>query len=203
MADFIPPTDGEKVPWLENYKTKLTTLGPTIGVSAGDITATNTSITNYITAFNSLVTKRAEAQALTTSVRADERSLFGTLRTQIGTFKRNSAYTEAIGEELQVIGTNGAFDPLTFKPKFKATVLPGGVLIDFIKGESSGVNIYCRLKGQTTWKFVARDTNSPYEDFSPLAQPGVPEVREYMLRGVKTDAEIGLMSDIVQVTFGG
>jgi hypothetical protein len=34
-------------------------------------------------------------------------------------------------------------------------------------------------------------------------QPGVPEVREYMLRGVIDDVEIGLDSDIQSITWGG
>jgi hypothetical protein len=51
--------------------------------------------------------------------------------------------------------------------------------------------------------FVARDTHPRYEDHSPLAVPNKPEVREYALRAVMNDAEIGVLSDIVAVTYGG
>jgi hypothetical protein len=53
------------------------------------------------------------------------------------------------------------------------------------------------------WKFLSRDTNSPYNDHTPLTTPGVPEVREYQAYGVLNDVQIGLASDIVSVTFGG
>jgi hypothetical protein len=53
------------------------------------------------------------------------------------------------------------------------------------------------------WVFVARDTNPPYEDHTPLAVANKPEIREYMLRAVLNDAEIGVASDIVAVTYGG
>ena len=45
--------------------------------------------------------------------------------------------------------------------------------------------------------------SSPYIDGRPLAQANVPETREYMLRGVVTDVEIGLDSDIQSITCGG
>ena len=38
---------------------------------------------------------------------------------------------------------------------------------------------------------------------SALANPAVPEVREYMARGVVDDVEIGLDSDIIEVVFAG
>ena len=47
------------------------------------------------------------------------------------------------------------------------------------------------------------DTSSPYIDGRPLAQAAVAETREYMLRGVLTDVEIGLDSDIQSITWGG
>ena len=47
------------------------------------------------------------------------------------------------------------------------------------------------------------DTEAPYYDTRPLAQPGVPEVREYKVRGMVADDEIGQSSDIVSLTFAG
>ena len=47
------------------------------------------------------------------------------------------------------------------------------------------------------------DTHSSYDDHTPLAVPGVAEVREYQAFGVLHDQQIGQASDIVSVTFGG
>ena len=67
-----------------------------------------------------------------------------------------------------------------------------------------GVHIYARLVGQTVWTRIALDTSSPYIDGRPLAVAGVPEHREYMLRGCDiNEAEVGQDSDIVSITFGG
>lgn len=53
------------------------------------------------------------------------------------------------------------------------------------------------------WLTNLRYINSPYDDYTPLAVPGVAEVREYQAYGVLNDAQIGQPSDIVSVTFGG
>lgn len=71
------------------------------------------------------------------------------------------------------------------------------------KSTTSGINLDSRIKGQSAWKFVARDTISPYDDHTPLAVPGTAEVREYQAFGVLSDEQIGQPSDIVSVTFGG
>jgi hypothetical protein len=47
------------------------------------------------------------------------------------------------------------------------------------------------------------DTSSPYIDGRPLAQAGVAENREYMLRGAIDDAAIGLDSDIQNISWSG
>jgi hypothetical protein len=47
------------------------------------------------------------------------------------------------------------------------------------------------------------DTSSPYIDGRELAVATVPETREYKLRGVLNDVEIGLDSDIQSITWSG
>lgn len=61
-----------------------------------------------------------------------------------------------------------------------------------------------RLKGQTQFKLIATNrTRFPFDDDSPLAQPGTPETREYQAIGVLADKEIGQPSDIVSLLYGG
>jgi hypothetical protein len=61
-----------------------------------------------------------------------------------------------------------------------------------------------RLVGAAQWILVGSHRKKfPFDDQTPLKQAGVPEVREYMGRGVINDQEVGQQSDIVQVTFAG
>jgi hypothetical protein len=77
------------------------------------------------------------------------------------------------------------------------------VRIKFKKLGADGINLYSRLKGTTGWKFVSRDTNSPYDDHTPLTVAGQSEAREYQAFGVLNDEQIGVGSDIVTVTSAG
>lgn len=92
---------------------------------------------------------------------------------------------------------------MTFKPSFKARAIPGGIRLDWKKRGVDGVIVFCRLRGQTKWNQIGVDTSSPFLDARPLETTGVPEVREYMLRGMVNDQPIGLNSDVQSVTWGG
>lgn len=48
----------------------------------------------------------------------------------------------------------------------------------------------------------AIDYHSPYIDNRPLIRPNAPETREYYLRGIMNDTEIGLPSDIIEIVVG-
>jgi hypothetical protein len=201
--DYIPRSTSERADWLNTYSGKLALHGPTLGRTAGQITATQNAIAAYLSAMAGLLAKRNEVQSLTSAVRTQEDALLSSVREEVGVMKVNPAYTETIGEDMGIVGVTPGFDPDSFQPTFNLVLLPGAVKLDFFKGPTDGVNIYCRLRGQTTWRFVARDTNSPYEDHTPLAQPGVAEAREYAIRAVIKDGEIGQLSAIQGVAFGG
>jgi hypothetical protein len=47
---------------------------------------------------------------------------------------------------------------------------------------------------------LSSDTVPPYVDTTPLAAAGKPEIREYRIRAVINDEEIGDYSDTVQMT---
>ena len=105
--------------------------------------------------------------------------------------------------ELQSSASSSEFDPSTYKPQFTVEVLGGLITLKFKKKGVDGVVIYARLSGTSGWTKLGTDTSSPYIDGRPLTVPGVPEVREYMLRGMIDDDEIGLESDVVCLTYGG
>ena len=105
--------------------------------------------------------------------------------------------------ELQSSAVAAEFDPNTYKPEFTVEVLGGVITLKFKKKGVDGVVIYARLSGTSGWTKLGTDTSSPYIDGRPLTVPGVPEVREYMLRGMIDDDEIGLESDVVCLTYGG
>lgn len=198
--DYLPSTDGDLNIWLGNFQAKLATYGLTCGLTAGEVTATSADCTTLSGGINNAEAQKNLSKSATAAKDTMKKNLLPTLRNTIKRMKTHTAYTEEIGQDLGIIGSDG---PTPDKPTLKGKATPNYVLLEFIKKGFDGVNIYARLKGQSTWTFLARDTQSPYHDTRALAVAGTPETREYMCMGVIADEEVGEESDIVSVVYGG
>jgi len=119
----------------------------------------------------------------------------------IKNLKTRPAFTEAIGEDLGVVGAETTEDS-TATPPATAEARSGEVVLTFKKRGHMGVWIESQVGTDTTWSYLAIDTSSPYNDTRPLRVPGQPEKRRYRLcywDGTPTNN----WSDILEVTFGG
>ena len=203
MADFIPSADDAKIIWLTNLRDTIDAHATTLGITTARVTQIKAWCNDLIDEINATNTaKQAWLSAAAAKTTQEATSLAG-LRGEINQWKPNPNMTPAISAALKIVGTDGGFDPNTYKAEItKIEVIAGHVQIKWKKGPTHGINLYSRLKGQSAWHFVARDTNSPYDDYTALAVAGTAEVREYQAYGVLNDQQIGQPSDIVTVTFG-
>ena len=201
--DFIPTNESDIENFAQNFADNIDDIAKILGLDATETAAAKDGALEIISkgkAHRDAVTKAKTAKAdkhnaVTTGVTK--------FRSIAKTIKSNKGYTPAMGKKLQIIGTEDVFNPSTYKPILTTRVMPGRVVIEFVKSKLNGVNVYVRLKGETTWTKLAYDTYSPYEDNRPLAQAGVPEHREYMVIGVIHDEEVTLQSDIVEAVYAG
>jgi len=174
-----------------------------LGLSPLDGTAITTQCDAVIDSVTAVEAAKATAKNVVATKDNQKKTSLPLTRNLMKRGKTAATYTQAIGEDLQIIGDEDGGDISTFKPELKAALFPGYVRLSFTKKMVDGVNIYWRLKGQATWQLMARDTVSPYDDTRLLATPGQAETREYLAIGVLEDAEVGQASDIVSVVFGG
>lgn len=203
MADYVPTTDGALRPWLANLKTNVSTLVTQLEITPARLA----KITGWCDSL--LAAMDASDQAKTAWLTASQAkqtqmdtSLTG-LRGEVAKWKVADGMTDAIAAELQIVGGGAPFNPETYQAQITVQAFSGYVRIKFTKSGADGINLYMRLKGTTGWKFISRDTNSPYDDHTPLAVAGQSEVREYQAFGIWGDDQIGIPSDIVTVTFAG
>lgn len=203
MPDFVPKDRDGKRAWLENLKIQIDEADNDFGLTTAQKDAVKGQINAQIGKMNA--TDAADAAAK--HAREDEHDGDGEtnsfLRTQINVWKQMAGLTDGIAAAMRIVGTAGGHGGEPLKVKFKIIVEPGGVRIEWTKGKLDGVRVYARLRGTAGWTFIGFDTSSPYTDNRPLANANVPEVREYMLRGVIKDVEVGLESDIQSATFAG
>ena len=203
MADFVPGKDGDLRKWLANLKTNVPKVVTELEITPERLTL----ITGWCDALLAAMVAAEQAKiayitAMQNKQTQSATSLTG-LRGEVAKWKVADGMTDAIAAELQIVGGGTPFNPETYKPQITADVFSGYVRFKFKKLGAGGIILNTRIKGTMGWKFVSRDTNSPYDDHTPLAVAGQSEVREYQAFGILGDDQIGLPSDIVTVVFAG
>lgn len=202
--DFYPRRDAEQVAWLKNFRAKIEGHGKTLGLSATRVKEVTARVDALIDSFEQKDRAAASYQAALAAHNDLESRIVNELRADIRELKANRLCSDAIKADLQIsAGGDGGGSLSDARPSFTAEAQAGFVRLRFKKLGFDGVNVYTRRRGESAWRFLARDTNSPYDDHSALEQPGTPEVREYRLVGVVKDQEQGQPTDAVTVTFTG
>jgi hypothetical protein len=225
--NYYPGRIGDQVNWLDNYGVKLPIHGAALGVVTGDITAsvndakwsnyvlgtwlsavrnfspsTTDAVDDVLTGEGSaaMVLPTFAAPALPAGVTAALPGTLNRIFTLVSKIKLAANYTEAIGTDLGVVGSEET-EKLT--PKFSATPEQGEgcqcVKLGFYKYGHMGVYLESR-RGNGGWEFLAIDTESPYDDERPLLAANTPEVREYRMRFWDKGTPNGDWTDVVKVT---
>lgn len=202
MNDYLPHGDAEFLIWLNNFRSKLAMYANDFNIAPENVGTIEMKINDLTTSVQDVATQKEMMAKSVTYKNSVRKQVESEVRKEATRIKAHRNYTEAIGQELGIIGSKSSFDPATFKPKPKADVSGGMVRIKFQKKGINGVNVYRRRKGEVEWQFRARDNNSPYEERIQLENPAVPEHWEYRLIGVIKDVEIGQPSDVVEVIVG-
>lgn len=202
--DYIPKQRDARYLWYKNLSTNIVAEAVKMGAPAADGTAAKAAADAIIAKYDATNT----ADAALTSARQLEKTVEATnlalIRAKVKNWKTLAGFPTSGSEGvLGLRGSDAAFDPVSYKPGFKVSTVVGGVRIDFVKKGVDGVNIYMRVHGTAAFRKIGMDTESPYTDSTPLAVAGAPEVRDYMLRGVLHDEEIGVNSDVASATFEG
>ncbi len=199
--DYIPRPDLDYLAWHDQFETALGSVGAGLGVTPAEITEIgddNADLHTKGTASNaaSAAAKQATADFRSTRIPSEKR-----VRNLAQRVKRHPGYTEAIGQQLGIIGPEDSTDLNNAKPTLTGRVLGNSeVEIAFNKSVSSGVSIYGQRGAETGWTWLARDTQSPYVDNRPLLVATQPENRRYRARYLVGDDEVGLWSDDLSVT---
>ncbi len=204
MKDFFNLPDGGMLAWATNFKTQIALIGSSVGLTDAQIAELQNSCDNITNALNAkIAAKNTYSQKVNeaSTVLATEGQTFHSIANIV---KASPGYTAGKGSSLGIINlSNAAFDPTTYKPDLAVTTGNGFVNVKYTKKGVIGINIYTRLQGTAAWTHLILSTHSPYHDHHPLIDPAKPETREYMVIGVQNDAEIGIPSDIVSITFAG
>jgi hypothetical protein len=224
----VPVADAEVAMWIVHLASKIDTHAPVLAITQADIKTLKTDAAAVDWVSKALPAIRASAQQFTSfkdnlldgqagaaalvipvlltlpaAPAAVPAGVVSRTRALVQRIKKSPGYTEAIGKDLGIIGATETNDAAP-KPTFKAVVQPSfGVRLDWVKGKHSGVTIQCKRAGDTDWVTLGRDNYSPYVDERPPVTPGASESRQYRMRYLDKDEEVGEWSDVVAVVAVG
>jgi hypothetical protein len=198
--DYIPPKDDNFLTWHDRFKTTVTANLMALGLAAGDATAVNTDNTEIHAKMAASNLADTTAKQATADKKASRKTIEAHTRAMVRRIKAAPGYTVALGELLGIIGPEDSTDLSTAKPTLQGADKRGGrVEVGFNLLTSEGVNIYSQRDGDTDFKFLSRDTCSPYLDTRPLLVAGKPELRQYRAIFVVGDQEVSQFSDDLTV----
>lgn len=223
-TSIIPISDPERIAWSLNFENEFPALAVLLGFTntekaalMADSAAMRFSILNSLAAAAFSKSCTAHKNGMNGGVEENEATPVIPVFTPItppaavdaGTVERLSkamnlaklrpGYTEAIGEQLMIAGTQSdSFNPEEGKPTGEATAMTGSIVrIDWKKGNSM---VYLSRRSVMTKPMdTSFDMRSPYEDVRPPVNAGKPEERRYRLRYFMDNQAVGAWSDVIVV----
>ncbi|MEQ1860054.1 MAG: hypothetical protein ABMA13_08970 [Chthoniobacteraceae bacterium] len=225
---YYPSRIAAQVAWLTNFRDKLPGYTTVLGFTSGQVTAIVAdanwliyvlgawlsavrtwapSTTDYVkdiqTGDGDPVLPVFTAPTPPTGVAAVPAGALLRIFDFVQDIKEAAGYTEQIGTDLGVVGSEDAADHPVPQVKLKVEQGPACqcVRLTFYKYGHMGVVIESRRGGASApWEFLTIQTESPYVDERTLLVAGQPEVREYRLRYWDKGTPNGEWTDIAKVT---
>ncbi|MEI7733365.1 MAG: hypothetical protein WCO56_27590 [Verrucomicrobiota bacterium] len=202
--DFVPKTRKLRYPWYKKLAESVDAETSKFGADPADVAVFKEQVQGLVTRLEATDALAAALRGARKAELVEEREALPKLRAVVRHWKTLKGFPASGSEAaLGLKGQAAAFAPATYKPVIRVRIAAGRIRIGFAKRGVTGLAFYMRLRGVAEWRKLGVDTRAPFWDDTPLAQPGVPEVREYMARGMINDDEVGVESDIVSVTYGG
>lgn len=203
-SDMIPQSFNNFKFWLKLQNDEVANHSSACGASQSE----TIEFLGHVNAVLPLVTSIVDLMEQLDQKTSDLEQLKGLhlpgIRKYIKRCKTAAGCTPGIIEAMNWKGDSGEIDPATSRPTIALTVLSAKIRIDGTKPGFEAVNGYWRRKGDVAWKpLVIRKRKFPIYDENPLLTAGVPEIREYMFRGVVDDEEKGVPSEIKEIVFVG
>lgn len=200
--NFFPAKDAALLVWSSNYKGKISLFTTEFVMGQQEVDDEEADCDLIVEAIKKANDQRNALRAANENKKAVIEAAGGRLKAAIGRHKKAVLYTDAIGRELELIGSGTEFNPEEYKPVFTAITAGGDVVVKFKKLGVQGINLYKRQKGKETWELISRATRSPYVFQPKLEETTKPEQWEFRAYGVIKDDEIGQPSNILELLLG-
>ena len=198
--DFVESRDGDLDGQEEVFITNLPIHAPTVGIDPLEVTSVVTILGDHRTTFAEMLSKKAASKAAVADNNLKKKLAIDEFRRIAKKIKASTGYTEAIGDDLRIIGSEVVMPPLEeMKPTLKAEVSGGEVEIKWDKQGMEAIAAYSKRGSEVSFSFFDKDVESPLKDDRPKLDPSLPEERSYYAYYLDDNENVGQQSDIVTV----
>jgi len=218
---YVPADDPGKCTWLNNFAMKLPTYSSTLGVTPAEETsvADDNAFWLYVcdarNQFNQFgkdwtaykngarsgpsLGDMPTPQSLPGAPTMVEANIFGRITTLVARIKKHPGYTEAIGQDLDIIGDEQTVDLNAMKPVLKLTLQAGRPNVGWKKSGMGSLEIHVD-RGNGVFTYLATDTVPDYLDTATLPAAGTSAVWKYKAIYRFNDEQVGQWSDVASIS---
>lgn len=119
----------------------------------------------------------------------------------IARIKTARNYSDAIGQDLSIVGSTQIIDPDGWKPIIDIAIKAGRPVIQWTKGDADSIEIWADRGDDKGLAFHTITTDPAYTDASPA--PGASALWRYKAIYRLRDEQVGSWSDVISVAVGG
>lgn len=202
--DIVPAKRDARYRWYKNISLNVVGEGVKFNAAPADAAAMKATVDGIMAKMDATETAQKTLGTTRKLEETTEKTGLTQVRIQFKNWKTLAGWAASGSSTvLQVDNNSTPLNPDTYQTHLTASLVPGGVRLDFTKKGVEAMAFYGRVVGTTVWHKVGTCNHSPFIDNTPLAEAGRSEMREYMARGVVNDTELPLDSDPVIILFPG
>lgn len=225
-GDYIPTSDADKGPWMDNFVLKLAIYQALFNIPEPEMVQLSKDNEMYGFALNLLNAAKQTQQNITAFKNALKHQngsqelgpvpewpstlppappavpagIFDRVRSLVQRIKNSPGYTEAIGQDLDIISSLSSIDLNTISPVLKSTIDVGRPHLRWPKGVSDAIDLYADHNDGNGFQHLGRFMRGEYLDITPLPSGKAAEEYKYKAVYVIGDAQVGVMSQVLSVT---
>jgi len=223
MADWYPRLQSELISWHNNFSTRATANGTTLGLTAGQVAQISADASAVLVMLNGLTAAIDYSKALTAykdllfNAPADTPTepvptapttlVFGSETPEMGIeartreyaaiIKASPAYTPDDGALYGIVGA-APLPPST--PTLEAFALTGSQVRLRIGKKGYAVLAVDSRRGGDDWEQIGVSMLDEFIDTRAALTPGQPELREYRVQGMENNVRVGDYSEVATVS---
>ena len=167
--DYFPKTEGEVVPWIENFVQVATANAAALGLGTVDITALKTMNGDLAGKINAAIAKQSEAKAATEAKNIQMDKTVDTVRSMVRQVQAKPGVPDNLKAQLRITIPSPSSTPsVLYPPKdLSAEMTAGGLcLMKWNRNSNNYSTTFIIEAGNKTtdkWEIIGTSTKSQYE----------------------------------------